>query len=197
MRRSLAILFSISISAACGLAVEAADNIKSGPQPGESIPGAFHFLNINGMYAGDPHCLVCEYGLKPVAAVFARSLPETNKPLAALLQKLDETVAKNQASEFRGFAAFLSSDFTPEDSPARKDLVQKLETVAKDLKNLIICVGPAEGPEKYQISKDAEITVLLYYNHKVVANFAFEKDKVGDKDVATIGAAFQKMTLKP
>src|SRR5437016_838290 len=78
---------------------EAAD-LKSGPQPGDLIPDPFHFLNINGAYAGDPHCLVCEYGLKPVAAVFARTLPESGKPIASLLQKLDETVGKHRASEF-------------------------------------------------------------------------------------------------
>src|SRR5207244_4131956 len=112
MRRTLVTLvgFLVLVSPRSE-AFQAGDKLKSGPQAGESIPGPFHLLNINGTYAGDPHCLVCEYGLKPVAAVFARSIPETGKPLANLLQKLDETVGKNQASEFRGFAAFLNPDY--------------------------------------------------------------------------------------
>ncbi|HEV3445793.1 MAG TPA: hypothetical protein VG099_14215 [Gemmataceae bacterium] len=194
MRLTYALLFGVVLFAAArSSAFQAGDKLKSGPQAGESIPGPFHFVNINGAYAGDPHCLVCEYGLKPVAAVFARTLPESGKPLADLLQKLDETIGKNQASEFRGFAAILSPDFAADDM--RKELVQKLEGAAKDLKQLIVCVG-ADSPDKYNINKDAEVTVVLYHNHKVVANFAFEKDKLGDKDVATIVAAFQKMALK-
>ena len=195
MRLTLATLLGFLLVVTSRLpAFQAGDKLKSGPQAGEPIPGPFHFLNINGAYSGDPHCLVCEYGLRPVAAVFARSLPETGKPLANLLQKLDETIGKNQASEFRGFAAFLSQDYAAEDT--RKELVQKLENVAKDLKHVILCLDGADGPEKYNINKDAEVTVILYHKHKVVANFAFEKDKLTDKDVAAIAAALEKMALK-
>jgi hypothetical protein len=191
MRRSLAIMLGLFlVVTARSTAYQADDKLKSGPQVGESIPAPFHYLNINGAYAGDPHCLVCEYGLRPVAAVFARSVPETGKPLHNLLLKLDETVGKNQASEFRSFAVFLRQDYAAEET--RQDLVKNLENVAKDLKQVILCVGGAEGPEKYNINKDAEVTVLLYYKHKVVANFAFEKEKLTDKDVAAIVGAFEK-----
>ncbi len=195
MRRSFAFVVGVLVLVSTRSGAFQTDKLKSGPQAGESVPGPFHFLNINGAYAGDPHCLVCEYGLKPVAAVFARSVPETGKPLANLLQKLDETVGKNQASEFRGFAAFLSPDHAAEDT--RKDLVQKLERVANELalKQIILCAG-ADSPDKYNINKDADVTVILYHNHKVVANFAYEKDKLGDKEAAAIVAAFEKMRLK-
>ncbi len=195
MRRSLAVILVMSLLIVSrSTAYQADADLKSGPQVGESIPGPFHFPNVNGAYTGNPHCLVCEYGLRPVVAVFARSVPETGKPLDNLLKKLDETVAKNQASEFRGFAVFLSQDFTADDT--RKTLVQSLENVAKDLKSIIVCMGGPEGPEKYNINKDAEVTVLLYRNHKVVANFAFDKDKLTDKDGAVIVAAFGKMASK-
>ncbi len=35
-----------------------AAELKSGPQPGEKIPGPFHPLNITGGKAGQKHCLV-------------------------------------------------------------------------------------------------------------------------------------------
>jgi hypothetical protein len=195
MRYFIALVLSLSLLIVSRApAYQAEAGLKSGPQVGESIPGPFHFYNVNGAYTGNPHCLVCEYGLRPVAVVFARSVPESGKPLDNLLKKLDETVGKNQASEFRGFATFLSPDFTGDDT--RKTLVQSLENVAKDLKNLILSVGGPDGPEKYNINKDAEVTVLLYRNHKVAANFAFEKDKLTDKDVAAIVAAFGKMASK-
>lgn len=36
----------------------AADDLKSGPQVGENIPGAFNPLNCNGSDAGQKRCLV-------------------------------------------------------------------------------------------------------------------------------------------
>src|SRR5207302_2570092 len=122
MRRILAIVLClVFIPIAQSVALDASDSLKSGPQVGEMIPGPFHFLNINGTFAGDPHCLVCEYGLRPVVAVFARPVPEEQDPLATLLRKVDETVANRQAAELRGLAAFLNADYANDDS--RKALV--------------------------------------------------------------------------
>jgi hypothetical protein len=195
MRRILAIVLCVaSIPVAQSVALDASDSLKSGPQVGEMIPGPFHFLNINGTFAGDPHCLVCEYGLRPVVAVFARSVPEEKDPLATLLRKIDETVANRQAAELRGFAAFLNADYASEDS--RKALIGKLENIAKDLKKVILCVSDDKGPEKYNINKDADVTVVVYNKHQVVANFAFAKEKLTDKDVNEIVAAIEKMAPK-
>ena len=36
----------------------AADGLKSGPQTGETIPGAFHPLNVTGGKSGQKNCLV-------------------------------------------------------------------------------------------------------------------------------------------
>ena len=36
----------------------AGEALKSGPQEGKSIPGAFHPLNVTGGQAGKKHCLV-------------------------------------------------------------------------------------------------------------------------------------------
>jgi hypothetical protein len=38
--------------------VVAGDALKSGPQEGKNIPGAFHPTNITGPQAGKKHCLV-------------------------------------------------------------------------------------------------------------------------------------------
>jgi hypothetical protein len=195
MRRILAIVLClVFIPVAQSVALDASDSLKSGPQVGEMIPGPFHFLNVNGTFAGDPHCLVCEYGLRPVVAVFARTVPEEKEPLATLLRKVDETVANRQAAELRGFAAFVNADYANDDS--RKALVGKLENIAKDLKKVILCVGDDKGPEKYNINKDADVTVVLYNKHQVVANFAFAKEKLTDKEVNEIVAAIEKMAPK-
>ncbi len=38
--------------------VFAAGSVKSGPQPGDTLPGPFHPLNINGPGAGTKMCQV-------------------------------------------------------------------------------------------------------------------------------------------
>jgi hypothetical protein len=197
MQRCLATLLSLlALGLACVEAQQGDDKLRSGPQPGEAVPGPFHYLNVNGAHAGKPHCLVCEHGLNPVAAVFLREAPNPDTPAASLLKKLDEAVARHERVKLGAFAVLLTDQFTNE--LASKGLVQTLERLVSslDLKGLVLSVGGAAGPEKYNLNKDAAVTVLLYHEHKVVANFAFAKDKFSDKDVAAIVAAVDKMAPK-
>lgn len=183
---ALTAVLTVSHSTRC-----AAEELKSGPQAGETIPGPFHYLNINGPHAGSPHCLVCEFGLRPVVLVFVHDLPGTDKsPLMDLLQKLDEAVDRYKNAELRAGVVVLNEEFAKE--PARKELVRRLESSARDLKHVLIAVDGAAGPEKYKINKDADVTVLLYTKHKVAANFPYKKDQFGEKDVSTIMAAVKK-----
>jgi hypothetical protein len=48
--------FAVTLLAtACSVA---GDGLKSGPQPGKTLPGPFHPLNLTGDMAGQKHCLV-------------------------------------------------------------------------------------------------------------------------------------------
>jgi hypothetical protein len=189
MRRCLSIILSVAVAATCS----AADAVKSGPQPKASLPGPFHFLNINGEHAGNLHCLVCEYGLRPTVAVFARDTAEGNKALASLLKKLDEAIGLHKNARLRGFAVILSEDFPKEEGA--KDVVPRLEKLAADLelKNVIVTVNGPAGPENYKINKDAEVTVLVYQNQQVLANFAYAKEQFGEKDADAILAEVNKL----
>ncbi|MCZ2342737.1 MAG: hypothetical protein LC104_13245 [Bacteroidales bacterium] len=57
------------------------------------------------------------------------------------------------------------------------------------LKKLVLAVGSEQGPPKYKIAKDAEVTVMLYTKKKVVKNFAYGKGKLDDKGVEEIVAS--------
>ena len=188
MRYAVPILFAILVALSISWA---ADHVKSGPQPGESIPGPFHYLNVNGPHASHPHCLVCEFGLRPVVLLFIRESPADKPPLMDLLQKLDEAVDRYKNAELRAGVIVLNDDFPKEQT--RPDLLRKLEASAKDLKHVVIAVDGAAGPENYKISQDADVTVLVYNKHKVLTNFAFAKDQLTEKDVSTIMAAVRKM----
>src|SRR5438132_10364298 len=163
MRRfpAMALVPALFLAVGFSAALRADDALKSGPQPGEMIPGPFHYFNATGVHAGKPHCLVCEYGLRPVVMVFSREIPDAGaaQALVTLLQKLDEAVGRHQQARLRSCVVFLSNDAANED--ATREVGKKLEDVAKsaDLKNVVGAVGGPSGPEGYHISKDAGVTV--------------------------------------
>jgi hypothetical protein len=55
IRKLLAGVPVVALVAGFALAAE----VKSGPQPGEKIPGPFTPLNVTGEGAGQKKCLVC------------------------------------------------------------------------------------------------------------------------------------------
>jgi hypothetical protein len=165
--------------------VLAAEKIESGPQVGKKIPGPFHPLNVTGAKAGEKNCLVCQNGLNPVAMIFAR---ETSDGLTKLMKKIDDVTAKNKACEMGSFVVFLGE---------KEGLQKKLETMAKDnnLKNIILAIDDNQaGPKGYNVSKDADVTVVLYVEQDVKANYAFKKGEMKDKDIEAIVADVAKIT---
>jgi hypothetical protein len=168
------------------LPVAAQAPLKSGLQTGEKIETIFEPLNVNGEHAGEPHCLVCENGLNPVAMIFAR---DVNEPLVSLIAQLDAQVAKNKKFDMGCFVVFLGDQET---------LQPKLAEVAKkqQLKHVILAIDPAAGPEGFNVAKEADVTVVLYERHTVAANHAFAKDKLTAKSVDAILADVPKILKK-
>jgi hypothetical protein len=151
--------------------------VKSGPQVGENgRPKPFLPLNINGPTPNEKQCLVCRNGDNPVAMIFAR---DTNEPLVNLIKQLDTETVKNADKKMGSFAVFCND---------AEGLETKLRDLAKkeNLKAFTLAIDTPAGPDPYKIAKDADVTVVLYTNSKVVANFAFKKGEMKDADVQTI-----------
>jgi phage/plasmid primase-like uncharacterized protein len=161
-----------------------AADVKSGPQPGEKMPGAFHPLNINGQDAGRKACLYCKAGDCPTVAVFARSADDA--ALQKLIAMLEAETAKNAKAELNSFVVFCSDNDKLADQ--LKEQAQK-----GNLKHVILAIESVEGPDKYKISKEAEVTVILYRDYIVKSNYTFGKGKMTDKDVETIAAEIAKL----
>jgi hypothetical protein len=165
------------VAAVAALAVAAsvalAAGLKSGPQVGDEVPGPFHPLNVTGPDAGEKVCLYCKNGPNPVAMVFAR---EINEPVVRLIQKIDAATAEHQDARMGSFVVFLSDD---------DGIKQKIKDVAAkaNVKETILALDNSEGPARYEVSKDAAVTVVLYTDHTVKANYAFGKGGLKDKDV--------------
>lgn len=176
-------IFALSAVVALAVSVQAGD-LKSGPQEGQAVPGPFVPLNINGERAGEKNCLYCSNGNNPVVMIFART---ADCPMAQkLIKKIDATTAKNQDKNMGSFVVFLSDE---------EKLESKLEEMVKDckLKETVLSIDTPTGPEKYNVAKDADLTVVLYTNRKVKANYAFEQGKITDKDIEKIVADVSKI----
>jgi len=162
-----------------------AADLKSGPQVGGKIQVPFYPLNINGPTPGEKKCLVCRNGDNPVAMIFARSMDDKN--LIALMKKIDAATADNTDCKMGSFVVFCTDDDKAEKGLA--ELVKK-----EDYKKLVVSVDNPAGPKEYIVAKDADITVVLYTDRAVKANYAFEKGKMTEKDVEAIVKDVAKIT---
>jgi hypothetical protein len=214
MRASVWFGSALLVFAGVLAAQEGGEKLQSGIKVGDVLPGPFDVFTINGKVAkGRQHCLVCDFGLDPVVMVFARE-PEAGKDgaLSALLGKLDEAVSRHADKyALASSVIFLSPDGQSsatnpaeqdtkklvEEARARDALVKRLEERADKLKNVVVAFMPAEGPKDYHINPKAEVTVLFYIKHKVLANFAFAEGAMTPADVdAILKAVDESLTKK-
>jgi hypothetical protein len=171
-------LFALALAATVGGAALAAE-LKSGPQTGDKVPGAFHPYNVNGEDAGKPACLFCKAFDSPTAFVFARTGDDAQT--LKLIKALDAVTVKNAKAEMFSFAVFMGDKAKLE--PQLKDAANKAA-----LKSLVLAIEDKEDPipAKYNLNPGADVTVILYVDRIVKANYSFPKGKLSDADIAAI-----------
>src|SRR5262249_27140719 len=118
--------------------------------------------------------------------VFAK---ETSPGLTSLVKKLDKATAANSSCSAGSFIVFLSDD---------KDLEEKLKTLAEkeSLKNTVLTIDNPAGPKGMKISKDADVTVVVYLKKEAKANFAFKKGELNSAKIDQIIAEFDKVAAE-
>ena len=119
--------------------------------------------------------------------IFAR---EISAPLTSLVKKIDAATAENSKAKMGSVVVFLGD----------QDELNKQVKELGDQESIRNCVlatmsSPA-GPPKYQLAKDAAVTVVLYNKTKVEANFTFETGKLTEKDVERIISELGKILPK-
>ena len=161
----------------------AAENLKSGPQVGTAVPGPFHPLHITGENAGQKVCLYCKNGTNPVAMIFAR---EVSPALTTLIKKIDAATADHQGDHMGSFVVFLKYN---------EEMARQLMQLAnkEGIKHTVLTLDAPAGPQGYRVSKNADVTVVLYTNHTVKANYAFRKGELTEKNVTQIVADLSKI----
>jgi hypothetical protein len=163
-----------------------ADPCVSGVQPGQKI-GPYSFLVATGPQRGQQTCYVCETAEKPAVVVFARKLTE---PLGKLLVKCDDWALAQPKDSARTWATILG-----EKTVSLDDLAKWAKQTG--LKSIPVGVfDDPIGPPSFKLNEEAEVTVLLWVNRKVVANFAFRGNELNDEAIKKVAEAMKKLESK-
>jgi hypothetical protein len=108
--------------------------------------------------------------------IFAREISDN---LTSLVKKIDAATVKNSGNRMGSFVVFCTDE---------EGLEKKLKALAEKekLKDIVLTIDNPSGPSGYQVAKDADITVVLYTNRTVKANYAFKKGELKPKDIEAI-----------
>jgi hypothetical protein len=120
-----------------------------------------------------------------VVTVFAREITDN---LASLVRKIDEQVGEHKDEQLSSFIVLLTDDPDTVESKL-KELAEKHKI---DDVPLTVFDGEA-GPPSYKISKDADVTVLLWRRTEVKVNHAFAKGELDEKAVDKVVADVAKI----
>jgi hypothetical protein len=116
--------------------------------------------------------------------VFARTVAE---PLGKLLGKCDDAVTARPKDEMRAWMTVLG------------EKTIALDDLGKWAKQLGLKATPvgvfddAVGPPSYKLADDADVTILLFVNRKVVANFAFRSGELSDEAIQRVTDSIGKL----
>jgi hypothetical protein len=111
--------------------------------------------------------------------IFARGISD---PLTSLVKQIDSATAKHSDRSMGSFVVFLNDE---------EGFDKRLKTLAKNEKiehTLLAMMSNPTGPPGYDIAKDADVTVVLYYKHTVKVNHAFKKGELKPADINKIVA---------
>ena len=161
----------------------AKDPCVSGPQVGQR-PGPYSFLVATGPERGQPTCYVCETAEKPGVIVFARTVSD---PLRKLLAACDEAVAARPKDAVRAWMTVLGEKTIGLDDLGRWATKTGLKAVPVGV------FDDPVGPPSYKLAHEADVTVLLFENKKVVANFAFRAGELDDAAVKRVGEQLTRL----
>lgn len=165
---------------------QAADPCVSGVPAGQR-PGPYSFLVATGPQRGQQTCYVCETAEKPGVIVFSRKLTD---PLGKLLVKCDDWLLAQPKDSARAWMSVLGEKTVSLDDLAKWSKQAGVKTVPSGVFDDEI------GPPTYKLHNEAEVTVLLFVNKKVIANFAYRPGELNDEAIKKIVEALPRLTEK-
>lgn len=165
----VAVLALLAASSTSNLqAEEKSEPLVSGIPLEEPI-GPFNIKDVTGPAKGRTLCYACQYGGKPVIAVFFK---EPTNEVAALLKEIDDTVQSFENKKLRAFGILLTDD--PEND---KQSLVELAQNQKLQKVPLTTYHSIDGPPVYNISSEANVNVMFWLKSRVKANHALRSAK--------------------
>jgi hypothetical protein len=118
--------------------------------------------------------------------IFAREISDS---LTSLVKKIDAATADNKDCRMGSFVVFCSDE---------EGLEKKLKELAdkEKLGKIVLTIDNPSGPTRYNVAKDADVTVVLYTQGNVKANYAFKKGELKGADVDKIVGDLEKILPK-
>jgi len=156
-----------------GMAVAAEPALQEGDEV-----SAFYVKDVTGPAAGQELCYRCRYGDRPVVSIFTRNI---NDDLAKLIKEVDGSVAENAGKDMAAFVVLLTD--TPDTEAANlKALAEK-----HGIKNVpLTTFNDQTGPRSYRISKDAEVTVMMWVDGALKSNETMSVKDLTEKKIAGV-----------
>jgi hypothetical protein len=176
-------ILCVPILATLAASASGKDQVVSGPQVGQR-PGPYSFLVATGPERGQPTCYVCETAEKPGVIVFARSLSD---PLAQILTACDSAIASRPKDAMRAWMTVLGEKSVGLDELARWATLAGLKAVPVGV------FDDPVGPPSYKLADDSDVTVVVFENRKVLANFAFRKGQLDAASVKKVAAELARL----
>ncbi len=161
-----------------------AAELKSGLDVGD-FPDAFYVTDVTGPSAGQTLCYRCQYGSRPVVAVFTRTM---SPPVRELIAKIDEVVGQHQDEQMAAFVVLLTDD--PQEQAAGLTAFAKERSIRH---TPLTTYKSAAGPRKYRIHEDAEVTVIMWVDNDVRVNHSFAAGELTAENSARVVEDTQKI----
>lgn len=133
---------------------------KSGPPVGQPLP-PLKVFDATGPNAGKELDYGKEYKNAPTFIIIFNRF---DRPPARFMKKFDDWAKTDEGKGLKTLAVFLTDDIDMwKDRLPKVQMSLKLESFP-----LVICLGPKEGPQEYQLSDRVDVTVILAKDGKVV-----------------------------
>jgi len=170
-------VLSLVVVAGLALSMVQADELKSGP--GAKIAGAFNVKAITGEKKDTTLCYVCKFNAEARPGVVLIFTQKADENLARMVKAVDAVQKSN---------AKLGTVVVGVSGVEAADL-QKIQETHK-LTTALTVAEEKDGPAKYNLNKEAVVTVLVYKQGGAIGKtFAFKSTKEAADKAEEIAAA--------
>ena len=168
------------------LGAAAGAQIVSGPAPGKQL-APLRVFAATGAREGKELDYVAERGDKPTVYVLIR---DWDRPVARFLKTLDGAVHEDSAE-----ALVVAAWLTDEKEETKNYLPRAQQSLKLEVTPLTVFLGDRAGPNEWDISPDARVTVVVARGGKSKAHFGFVS--INEMHVPRVREALGKALKEP